>query len=196
LVDPSFAVIGSPFWSDILLMMGGMGCFISSAITMLVFFPRSMTSEAGYKAHALSHNSKANAGAATELPDYERHDSPLPASPKSMTSVDRSPVHAFHFSERMPEVRVPAEDDMLPQHYRPRPPSGSRSDDTMWDGARKPAASTSASQLDQNDNFRAPMFINGTPIYVEEVSPSPPYPLVHPYAMNFTSPIDLLEDAS
>lgn len=175
-----------------------------------------MTSEAGYKAHSLSHHSKANvAVATTELPDYERHDTPLPASPKSMTSFDRSHMHAFHFSEGIPpEVHTPAEDDVLPQHYRPRRPSGSPSDDTMWDGARKPAfASTSTSQPGRNDNFRAPMFINGTPIYVEEVSPSPPYPLVHPYvspllgswfraanlcwqAMNFTSPIDLLEDTS
>ncbi|KAJ7645935.1 hypothetical protein DFH06DRAFT_1210746 [Mycena polygramma] len=191
LVDHSFAVIGSPFWSDILLMMGGMGCFISSAITMLVFFPRSMTFEAGYKAQALSHHSKSNA-AASGLPDYERHDSPLPPSPKSMTSVDHSPVQSFHFSERAAEAHTIAQDGILPQHYRPRPPSGSPSDDTMWDGARKPTASTS--QLDRNDTFRAAMFIDGTPIYVEEVPPSPPHPLVHPYAMNFTSPIDLLED--
>ncbi|KAJ7799965.1 hypothetical protein B0H14DRAFT_1698626 [Mycena olivaceomarginata] len=39
LVDKSFIVVNSSFWSDILLMMGGIGCFISSAITMLVFFP-------------------------------------------------------------------------------------------------------------------------------------------------------------
>jgi len=192
LVDKSFLVVGSAFWSDILLMMGGIGCFISSAITMLVFFPRSMTTEAGYRAHALSQHSKANGATATELPDYERHDTPLP-SPKSMTSVDRARMHSFTFPQTVPEVQTPEEGgDSLPQHYRPRAPSGSPSDDTMWDGStRKPTASTS--QLSRSDNYRAhmPLFVDGTPIYVEEVSPSPPYPLVHPYAMNFTSPIDL-----
>ncbi|KJA28099.1 hypothetical protein HYPSUDRAFT_97301, partial [Hypholoma sublateritium FD-334 SS-4] len=37
---------------DFLLMMGGIGCFISSAITLLIFFPRSITQEAGYGAKA------------------------------------------------------------------------------------------------------------------------------------------------
>ncbi|KAF7362470.1 hypothetical protein MVEN_00594600 [Mycena venus] len=212
LFDKSFLVVGSLFWSgtleltvlaavqlihvsDIFLMMGAIGCFISSAITLLVFFPRSMTSEAGYRAHALSQNSKANAAAATQLPDYERHDTPLP-SPKSMTSLDRSRMHSFTFPQQVPEDAF-VEGDALPQHYRPRPPSGSPSDDTMWDSStRKPTASTS--QLSRSDNYRAhmPLFVDGTPIYVEEVSPSPPYPLVHPYAMNFTSPLDLVDDAS
>jgi hypothetical protein len=109
-------------FTDILLMMGGIGCFISSAITMLVFFPRSMTMEAG---SALPH----------------------------------------------------------PNEPRPRPGSGSRSDDTVWDGAsRKPArgVSASTSQLDR-PAFNAPLFINGTPIYVEEVPQPEAYPLVHPY---------------
>ncbi|KAF7350899.1 hypothetical protein MSAN_01652000 [Mycena sanguinolenta] len=190
LVDKSFSVVGSAFWSDLLLMMGGIGCFISSAITLLVFFPRSMTSEAGYKAHALSQHSKAHTGAGTELPDYERHDTPMP-SPKSMTSMDRAQMHAFTFPQTVEELPV---EDALSQ-YRPRS-SGSPSDDTMWDGStRKPTASTS--QLSRSDNYRTHMslFVDGTPIYVEEVSPSPPYPLVHHYAMNFTSPIDLpMED--
>lgn len=185
-------------------MMGGIGCFVSSAITMLVralnhtsserpdttpkvFFPRSMTFEAGYKAHALSQQSKPHA--ATELPDYERHDTPLP-SPKSMASGERTPqpeMHSFRFSDAQPDTHHHADDETLPQHYdlhspafALRPPSGSRSDDTVWDGARKPAASTS--QLGRHpDTFKAPMFINGTPIYVEEVPPSAPHSLVHPY---------------
>ncbi|KAF8161754.1 hypothetical protein K438DRAFT_1686295 [Mycena galopus ATCC 62051] len=191
LVDKSLSVVGSAFWSDILLMMGGIGCFVSSAITMLVFFPRSMTSEAGYRAHALSQHSKAHTAAATELPDYERHDTP--GSPKSMTSVDHARMHAFTFPDTLQEMHAPAEDTL--SQYRPRP-SGSPSDDTMWDGStRKPTASTSQLGRDTSRS-QMPLFIDGTPIYVEEISSSPPYPLVHHYAMNFTSPIDLPEDTS
>ncbi|KAJ6534027.1 hypothetical protein DFH09DRAFT_932394 [Mycena vulgaris] len=214
LFDRTFVVVPLTCVSDILLMMGGIGCFISSAITMLIFFPRSMTIEAGYKAHALSQPSK-HATSPSELPDYERHDSPLP-SPKSMTSVDsvqRPDIHVFHLSDEQIDLETDAQHDgTLPRHYPRsalRPPSGSRSDDTVWDGAR--IASTS--QLSRHETFKPPMFVNGTPIYVEEVPPTPPYPAVHPYvsvvtpssrpadsraaqAMNFTSPIDLLEDAS
>ncbi|KAJ7099345.1 hypothetical protein B0H15DRAFT_543602 [Mycena belliarum] len=216
LLDKSLAVIKSPFWSDILLMTGGMGCFISSAITMLVFFPRSMTIEAGYKAQARSHSPKPQTAASAELPDYERHeyarheyprlDSPLP-SRKSMTSLDRvsrPDMHVFNMSDEQSELDVdpdalhgkpPPQHDELRYETRSslRPTSGTRSDDTMWDGARMPAASTSQPP-ERNEHFAGPLFVNGTPIYVEEVPPSPPYPLIHPYAMNFTSPIDLLEE--
>ncbi|KAH7928722.1 hypothetical protein BV22DRAFT_1058470 [Leucogyrophana mollusca] len=34
--------------TDFLLMIGGIGCFVSSAITLLIFFPRSLTQELGY----------------------------------------------------------------------------------------------------------------------------------------------------
>ncbi|KAH7910037.1 hypothetical protein BJ138DRAFT_985926, partial [Hygrophoropsis aurantiaca] len=33
---------------DFLLMIGGIGCFVSSAITLLIFFPRSLAQELGY----------------------------------------------------------------------------------------------------------------------------------------------------
>ncbi|KAJ7750117.1 hypothetical protein DFH07DRAFT_828234 [Mycena maculata] len=221
LVDKKFSIIGSSFWSDLFLMMGAIGCFISSAITMLVFFPRSMTVEAGYKAHAPVHHSKSHASGV--LPDYEHHDSPLP-SPKSMTSIDRNPrpsaqMAAFHFSETPPDADghyFPAPDPEIPPPPHQckydsqrtvalaRPPSGTRSDDTLWDarnGSLKPTATASTSQLSRSGSGRggaAPMFVNGTPIYVEEVPPAlePQYPLVHPYAMSFTSPIDLPEDTS
>ncbi|KAJ7478607.1 hypothetical protein B0H11DRAFT_1279069 [Mycena galericulata] len=198
LFDKNLIVVRSSFWSDILLMMGGIGSFISSAITMLVFFPRSMTSEAGYKAHAPSQHSKAHrASAATDLPDYERHDSPLP-SPKSLASIDRPSRTDFHFADAQPDVRYSLELE-TPYEARPstvaqRPLSGTRSDDTVWDGGRKPTASTS--QLSANHPFAPPLFIDGTPIYIEEIPASPPYPLIHPYAMNFTSPIDLSEAGS
>ncbi|KIY46096.1 hypothetical protein FISHEDRAFT_25686, partial [Fistulina hepatica ATCC 64428] len=38
----------SNFWADFLLMLGGIGCVMSSAITLLIFFPRSATRESGF----------------------------------------------------------------------------------------------------------------------------------------------------
>ncbi|KAF5375521.1 hypothetical protein D9615_009208 [Tricholomella constricta] len=51
-----YHIVGDPFALDFLLMMGGIGCFISSAITLLVFFPRSITQESGYHTKAHSHS--------------------------------------------------------------------------------------------------------------------------------------------
>lgn len=39
----------SRFAVDFLQMMAGLGCFVSSMITLLIFFPRSIVREAGYK---------------------------------------------------------------------------------------------------------------------------------------------------
>ncbi|KAI0684001.1 hypothetical protein BC835DRAFT_1392312 [Cytidiella melzeri] len=40
---------GNMFWTDFLIMGGGIGCFVSTTITLLIFFPRSMVKESGYK---------------------------------------------------------------------------------------------------------------------------------------------------
>ncbi|KAK1230943.1 hypothetical protein PQX77_005974 [Marasmius sp. AFHP31] len=76
--------------SDVLSMLGGIGCFVSSAITLLIFFPRSITRESGYKA-------KLSSSPSVEDPQGERLASPLPhysrharnaSSPKSPATAD------------------------------------------------------------------------------------------------------------
>lgn len=47
-VQGSHPINENPFWSDFLIMLGGIGCFVSSFITLLIFFPRSLTRELGY----------------------------------------------------------------------------------------------------------------------------------------------------
>lgn len=47
-VQGSHSINEDPFWSDFLIMLGGLGCFVSSFITLLIFFPRSLTQELGY----------------------------------------------------------------------------------------------------------------------------------------------------
>ncbi|KAG9083319.1 hypothetical protein FRC07_013948, partial [Ceratobasidium sp. 392] len=43
---------------DILSMVGGIGCVVSSVITLLIFFPRSIAREAGYATRARTHPSQ------------------------------------------------------------------------------------------------------------------------------------------
>ncbi|KAA1476951.1 hypothetical protein DENSPDRAFT_740967, partial [Dentipellis sp. KUC8613] len=45
----SHSINRSLFWSDFLLMLAALGQFVSSAITLLIFFPRSFTTESGYR---------------------------------------------------------------------------------------------------------------------------------------------------
>ncbi|KAJ6631374.1 hypothetical protein B0H10DRAFT_1865984 [Mycena sp. CBHHK59/15] len=135
LVDKKISVVGSAFWSDILLMTGGIGCFISSAITLLVFFPRSITSESGYKAHGPSqHHSKAQAPAHTDLPDYERHH--ISPSPKSMTSMEHTPRLPIPPHQPQPQLYDFSDAVSMGLHHQAAPPTTtttrSRSTTTRW----------------------------------------------------------------
>ncbi|KAI9454944.1 hypothetical protein F5148DRAFT_1277267 [Russula earlei] len=53
-VSGSHNINRSIFWSDALLMVSAIGQFISSLITIMIFFPRSLTREHGYLPHAAS----------------------------------------------------------------------------------------------------------------------------------------------
>ncbi|KAG8874124.1 hypothetical protein FRB97_006114 [Tulasnella sp. 331] len=44
----------SSLWADFLSLVGGIGCVISSSLTLLIFFPRSMPREAGYNSRMVS----------------------------------------------------------------------------------------------------------------------------------------------
>ncbi|KAF8911566.1 hypothetical protein CPB84DRAFT_1671675 [Gymnopilus junonius] len=108
IIDNAFAV---GFAIDFLLMMGGIGCFISSAITLLIFFPRSITRESGYKAKIISGPHLAKAPAATSpLPDYHYSERD-PTTPKAHDPS--SPSSAM----RMSAFRYPVE-PQSPQEYR------------------------------------------------------------------------------
>ncbi|KAF4614593.1 hypothetical protein D9613_003309 [Agrocybe pediades] len=123
-IEAPFPIIENPFALDFLLMIGGIGCFISSAITLLIFFPRSITQEAGYKARIVSPSASAKVPTATQ-PDAA---SPNPeyynrgrAAPSSKAFRGASPVSP---NDPMNTFRYPAierEGDVTPRPTVHRP---------------------------------------------------------------------------
>ncbi|THV06650.1 hypothetical protein K435DRAFT_960261 [Dendrothele bispora CBS 962.96] len=88
--------------SDLLAMLGGVGCFVSSAITFLIFFPRSITRESGFRVKICSHDSidKPVDSTTSQLPDYNH-------SQKSPVLVHQSSVgmmNAFRFPNQPPPI--------------------------------------------------------------------------------------------
>lgn len=106
-IKAPYPIVGHPFALDFLLMMGGIGCFISSAITLLIFFPRSITQESGYKARVESQQMSGKPPTVSSpLPDYYQH----VRNPSSMKSTYRrhpvSPdstlrMSAFQFPQQL-----------------------------------------------------------------------------------------------
>ncbi|RDB22266.1 hypothetical protein Hypma_010598 [Hypsizygus marmoreus] len=216
---------------DFLLMMGGIGCFISSAITLLIFFPRSITRESGYKAKATSPHSSKMRPPPSPLPHY--YDGRHAPSPKStpvrypvpeirMNSFrfpDASPTHSSdlrHTQSLPPHRRNSFESELSPGYESdaesigmPSPPLAPvppppllaqptmsvapSSDDTVWEREHETAPPPRRRYSDGPFFFDQRGQIAWSPSVQEEgrgaISPSQ----LHPYVINFTSPIDLLD---
>ncbi|KAF9453515.1 hypothetical protein P691DRAFT_658159 [Macrolepiota fuliginosa MF-IS2] len=96
-VHPPYSVVTNSFALDFLLMMGGIGCFVSSAITLLIFFPRSFAHEAGYKSKIQTPLNSSNVASASTPTQYHR--GTVPCSPKHLLSMNHAtslPAHRLH----------------------------------------------------------------------------------------------------
>ncbi|GJE98189.1 hypothetical protein PsYK624_144110 [Phanerochaete sordida] len=97
IVGTSHPINRSVFWTDFLLMMAGIGCFVSTTITLLIFFPRSVTSEAGYK---------------PKLPTSVGSSSPKSMPPSPSSVLDRSRAFSDmngHLSSTFSQLGSPME---------------------------------------------------------------------------------------
>ncbi|KAG8774519.1 hypothetical protein FRC20_001268 [Serendipita sp. 405] len=71
------------FWTDLLSMVGGIGCIVSSILTLLIFFPRSIAKEAGYKAKTVSLTSRGTTHNPPQSPTATYFDGQQPGIPMS-----------------------------------------------------------------------------------------------------------------
>ncbi|KAF7770557.1 hypothetical protein Agabi119p4_6531 [Agaricus bisporus var. burnettii] len=113
-LQPPFSVVIHPFALDFLLMVGGIGCFVSSAITLLVFFPRSFTHEAGYTARmhvplnsrkvpsttSFNHHERSSSPHVPKQPLGLAYSVPLTDSHQSFQHFDHPPYEASMYSSR------------------------------------------------------------------------------------------------
>ncbi|KAF9515362.1 hypothetical protein BS47DRAFT_793855 [Hydnum rufescens UP504] len=88
----------SPLWTDLLASLGGIGMVVSSTVTLLIFFPRSIEREAGYKPQLKFSSGKSDEislepidGVSNSHMEVEGHDSSLPQNaPLSPTTKTQS----------------------------------------------------------------------------------------------------------
>ncbi|KAF8435161.1 hypothetical protein L210DRAFT_1020678 [Boletus edulis BED1] len=103
----SHTINNSTFWPDFLLMLGGIGAFVSSSITLLIFFPRSLTQELGYN---VTTTAKPHATTSFDLTRHPDTSNQRPASPKGqVTPIFRSssePRSSHSGHDASPEYEV------------------------------------------------------------------------------------------
>ncbi|KAJ7576816.1 hypothetical protein C8J56DRAFT_371487 [Mycena floridula] len=169
-VHGNHSIVLSPFWPDFLLMCGGIGCLVSSSITLLIFFPRSITQESGFHARIASK---------TSAPEYQTP--PAADNIQSPKSPDGQPVQR-HYSETLDAFRYPAE---------PTPVYESDPENDL-NKAGPEMAEESLHHRNWRDSHSP--YPYQFPVQVlEEEATSSRLSVVHPYVMTFTSPIDLLD---
>jgi len=236
-----YPIIGNPFALDFLLMIGGIGCFISSAITLLIFFPRSITRESGYKAKIISPQIHAKVPMPIS-PIQDNHDPPSLKRyvPGSLTSgvrmgkfhcptaepLEDPQIHTIYATESqaghyrgstedaslgyesdvdsfvMASPTTPHIMDHHPQrrsHEQNRQDSsqtasGGRSDDTVWE-RRDDSLPNRRRHSDGVYNHHRIIVASvseghWSTDHEREAGPSQ----LHPFLINFTSPIDLLDE--
>ncbi|KAH7883328.1 hypothetical protein F5I97DRAFT_226430 [Phlebopus sp. FC_14] len=183
-VQGPHTIDGSPFWSDFLLMMGGIGSFVSSAMTLFIFFPRSLTQELGYTIVL-------QPGAVAKTPATTSVDLRQPSSPHGRPS---SPKHAALAHIQMPSTRLSQDSrhDATPGYELDDPGNTTHAHSheghlpmQVWDlhGAETPRTS----EVPYPESY---VFDRHSRSLVRSRSEGN-MPGLHPYVLSFRSPIDI-----
>ncbi|TFK92000.1 hypothetical protein K466DRAFT_573336 [Polyporus arcularius HHB13444] len=197
-VRPHQHVNESPFWTEFFACVSGIGCVISSAITLVIFFPRSVEGEIQSR-HATREKSQSrNARGESRYSERDSYLTPLPQKRFSDALSDGpiSPARDYQFSDT--------------DHNKPR--MSLDLDEQMPSLSPIPSVRTPSVIADPNSNaLPTPTFQpnrrvgSGMIIEGRVVQPSPSRLTagalaahdetlsgVHPFLHNFTSPIDIM----
>ncbi|KAF8627650.1 hypothetical protein AX15_004343 [Amanita polypyramis BW_CC] len=210
--------------TDLLLMLGAFGCIVSSGITLFVFFPRSIAQESGYTIQEKVPMEPATTPSIPTPPmhqyqqhyyRYHPHQTPSKSEFDNFSSrhvhstpISRSRSRYSYSIETVSNHLFPSHDsDSVSAHIRPQsniscvrtktrsmPPRRASMDDDANDARLR----TILRRHSDGANFceRYTKATNATH-FIQAITLADLYrppALLHPYLLNFTSPIDLLDD--
>jgi len=194
----------NPFAVDLLVMSAGLGTIVSSILTLLIFFPRSIAKEAGYKAKTISiksgiQNTVGAGGSPTsttwgaaanqdfDAPDYSSSPFGRNAQPEALPPQQ----HRIHFGQAVPLQPLPA------GH------GGVGSGPAAWESEDRHPDDVEAGYYDPETHMRmeslpylgddkaggGPTVKLGTPMRPQRSGSQALNPLI----LSYTSPIDLID---
>ncbi|KAG9050027.1 hypothetical protein FS837_008007 [Tulasnella sp. UAMH 9824] len=175
-IRPHNPVNESAFWVDLLAVSGGIGCIVSSILTLIIFFPRSMAKEAGYDSRARS--SAMTASAARKEADKSFFNSPAvePANPfatypgNGEDGPGRSHIRTIEYKNSTWEMEeavspaqnpTPTEPVRLPLQFQ-YPPQAKKSNKKKRSSAIHPLVLNYRSPIDvmdEHERYGSPRYI-------------------------------------
>jgi len=222
-IEAPYPIVGNLFALDLLLMVGAIGCFVSSAITLFVFFPRSIAQESGYRVQEKPPLDIVRTPSTSALPPHQ-HDHHFHQAP-SKTGFDmagyENPVSMrYVHSRQLPRPRSMCsysiesgnryvstgyETGSERSHVRPQSiisysimktrsaPSRNTSRNIASRADRPYSAGPRTLGRRHSDGANFDAYTDS--IQGTRAAPTPEHaPQPHPYVTNFTSPIDLLDE--
>ncbi|PIL33661.1 hypothetical protein GSI_04284 [Ganoderma sinense ZZ0214-1] len=187
-VRPHQHVNESPFWTEFLTSFSGIGCAVSSAITLVIFFPRNVEGEVQSR-HATREKSRGSRAAREEYSRFSELDSymaPTSSAPKrpsiaSPTSRDRE--YPPTLSEDRPYT--PMKSLPLGEQSETRSQSPGT---TFTPNRRVGAGVVLQGRIVDATPALVPAQLTERALAAHDESMSG----VHPFLHNFTSPIDIM----
>jgi len=176
-VTPHRHVNENYLWTDLLVSLGGIGMVSSSMLTLLIFFPRSIERESGYKPRG-----KSASGEAAQNPRSSHY--------QSSHGLSESQSHLIGNTGR--ETRTQTKSFIELQE------TGARGRTQVWEMVTLPEAAA-VSPLSPSDRYEVAPFEYSTPPTPQkirhDIPQPPPRPRreVNPMLMHYTSPINLHE---
>ncbi|RPD57949.1 hypothetical protein L226DRAFT_470081 [Lentinus tigrinus ALCF2SS1-7] len=184
-VRPHQHVNESPFWTEFLASVSGIGCCISSAITLVIFFPRSVEGEIQSR-HATREKSQSRNARGESR--YSERDSFLKSKRPSSALSDGlgTPLHDFKFADTDQKPRMSLDLDTQLPAVSPSPSANAHLTPTPTFQPNRRVASGMVIEGSVTQASPTRLTERALAAHDEKMSG------VHPFLHNFTSPIDIM----
>ncbi|CAE6383914.1 unnamed protein product [Rhizoctonia solani] len=180
----------SPFWTDLLAMLGAIGCIVSSIITLLIFFPRSIAKEAGYKPRqkTMSQTSRGvHIGPRNTQSQVQLVSSPSPVDVKDPNLYDEPAIQQPGYGYRAPTIKIAGASN------RAAATGGGAWDRVGPEEPRGAAGVGVGGAWEMVDYHQYQQHGVILPTHIHRSGSTRRETALHPMVLNYTSPIDLIE---
>ncbi|KAG7091317.1 hypothetical protein E1B28_010361 [Marasmius oreades] len=170
----------SMLWTDLLTMIGALGCIVSSGITLTIFFPRSVEGEIASKEARKSRSTHSHTWSDTDsIPPENNH------SDQYLVDRHRS-WHKYHADHYEPSISIP---EVSPSQSFP--PMMEMTEDSYSSKVRNHQQPIRPNRRIGEDVELGGIGVGSLPFAIQKTSSRATFTTINPAVYQFRSPIDV-----